>query len=72
MRRIALPNVNRIMSRDWLNIRSEPMKSMGVDVVALEQNLRAKVRGEVRFDAGSLALYTTDASNYSSVAQSRA
>jgi FAD/FMN-containing dehydrogenase/Fe-S oxidoreductase len=30
----------------------------------LESQLRAKIRGEVRFDAGSRALYATDASNY--------
>src|SRR6185312_15737806 len=30
----------------------------------LEQRLREKVRGEVRFDAASKALYATDASNY--------
>jgi len=30
----------------------------------LESQLRARVRGEVRFDAGSRALYATDASNY--------
>ncbi|MGQ0643738.1 MAG: FAD-binding and (Fe-S)-binding domain-containing protein [Gemmatimonadaceae bacterium] len=31
---------------------------------ALEAELRGLVRGEVRFDAGSRALYATDASNY--------
>ena len=31
---------------------------------ALEQALRQKIRGEVRFDAASRALYATDASNY--------
>src|SRR5215472_13270005 len=31
---------------------------------ALEQALRQKVRGEVRFDEASRALYATDASNY--------
>ena len=33
----------------------------------LEQALRKTVRGEVRFDAGSRALYATDASNYRQV-----
>lgn len=33
----------------------------------LEQKLRSAVRGEVRFDAGSRALYATDASNYRQV-----
>src|SRR5689334_1508813 len=31
---------------------------------ALEADLRASVDGEVRFDAGSRALYATDGSNY--------
>jgi FAD/FMN-containing dehydrogenase len=31
---------------------------------ALERDLRQAVRGEVRFDEGSRALYSTDASNY--------
>src|SRR5471032_1336888 len=31
---------------------------------SLEQALKAVIRGEVRFDAGSRALYATDASNY--------
>jgi FAD/FMN-containing dehydrogenase/Fe-S oxidoreductase len=34
------------------------------NAVALEHELRAKVRGEVRFDDGARALYATDASNY--------
>jgi FAD/FMN-containing dehydrogenase/Fe-S oxidoreductase len=34
---------------------------------ALEADLRRAVRGEVRFDAGSRALYATDASNYRQV-----
>jgi FAD/FMN-containing dehydrogenase/Fe-S oxidoreductase len=34
------------------------------DARALESDLRRAVRGEVRFDAGSRALYATDASNY--------
>ncbi|HEY9855502.1 MAG TPA: FAD-binding oxidoreductase, partial [Stenomitos sp.] len=35
-----------------------------VDARALERDLKAVLTGEVRFDAGSKALYTTDASNY--------
>jgi FAD/FMN-containing dehydrogenase len=38
-----------------------------VDAVALAAELRTKVRGEVRFDAGSRALYATDGSNYRQV-----
>ncbi|KRV48432.1 dimethylmenaquinone methyltransferase [Wenjunlia vitaminophila] len=35
-----------------------------VNVMGLEERLRRHVRGEVRFDAGSRALYATDASNF--------
>jgi FAD/FMN-containing dehydrogenase/Fe-S oxidoreductase len=38
-----------------------------VDIAALEAELRASVRGEVRFDGGSRALYAADASNYRQV-----
>lgn len=37
------------------------------DASALEADLRRAVRGEVRFDTGSRALYATDASNYRQV-----
>jgi len=49
------------------NVHSVPMTNMVIDVHALEQELRTKIRGEVRFDEGSRALYTTDASNYRQV-----
>jgi FAD/FMN-containing dehydrogenase/Fe-S oxidoreductase len=39
----------------------------GVDVAGLEAALRKSVGGEVRFDAGSKALYATDGSNYRQV-----
>jgi FAD/FMN-containing dehydrogenase/Fe-S oxidoreductase len=35
-----------------------------VDADALEKDLRKKIQGEIRFDDGSRALYSTDASNY--------
>ena len=35
-----------------------------VDDRALEQTLRARIKGEVRFSDGDRALYSTDASNY--------
>src|SRR5437763_9939165 len=35
-----------------------------IDVGGLEHDLRAVIEGEVRFDAGSRALYATDASNF--------
>jgi FAD/FMN-containing dehydrogenase len=44
--------------------RSHPTVAVGQDLAA---DLRQAVRGEVRFDAGSRALYATDASNYRQV-----
>ncbi|MBV8385112.1 MAG: FAD-binding oxidoreductase, partial [Planctomycetaceae bacterium] len=38
-----------------------------VDASALAAELRTKIRGEVRFDRGSRALYATDGSNYRQV-----
>src|SRR5215203_4662363 len=40
---------------------------MKLDVAALESELKSELRGEVRFDAGSRALYATDGSNYRQV-----
>ncbi|HEV8150766.1 MAG TPA: FAD-binding oxidoreductase, partial [Gemmatimonadales bacterium] len=37
------------------------------EVAALERELRATLQGEVRFDAGSRAAYSTDSSNYRQV-----
>ncbi|MBL0423981.1 FAD-binding and (Fe-S)-binding domain-containing protein [Ramlibacter alkalitolerans] len=44
-----------------------PGLAAAVDVARLEADLRARVQGEVRFDAGSRALYAADASNYRQV-----
>ena len=41
--------------------------SARVDALALERELQARVDGEVRFDAGSRATYSTDASNFRQV-----
>jgi FAD/FMN-containing dehydrogenase/Fe-S oxidoreductase len=41
--------------------------SPDIDLGGLEAELREHVRGEVRFDAGSRALYAADASNYRQV-----
>src|SRR4051794_10178064 len=38
-----------------------------VDASALSSELRGAISGEVRFDAGSRALYATDGSNYRQV-----
>ncbi len=42
-------------------------KSLSVDSNGLAMALRRRVRGEVRFDEGSRALYATDGSNYRQV-----
>jgi len=49
--------------------RTSPRKAPAAscDARALEADLRAALRGEVRFDPGSRALYSTDASNYRQV-----
>ncbi len=40
---------------------------LNIDAHALASELRTRIEGEVRFDAGSRALYATDASNYRQV-----
>src|SRR5579872_7593704 len=47
--------------------RPDAVNSANVDIAGLERELREMVRGEVRFDDGSRALYATDASNYRQV-----
>ncbi|MBO0827255.1 MAG: FAD-binding protein [Streptosporangiales bacterium] len=42
-------------------------KTAGVDLAALERDLRDAVDGEVRFDPGSRGAYSTDGSNYRQV-----
>ena len=54
------------MSHTLVEIASAARTSM-VDAVALEGALRSQIRGEVRFDSGSRALYATDGSNYRQV-----
>src|SRR5438067_5249167 len=51
-----------------VRLRGRPVeKAPGVDVRRLEKVLRSRLRGEVRFDQGSRALYATDGSNYRQV-----
>src|SRR5713226_2916628 len=42
-------------------------KSSSIDTESLHSSLRRYLRGEVRFDTGSRALYSMDASNYRQV-----
>ncbi|HSY48520.1 MAG TPA: FAD-binding and (Fe-S)-binding domain-containing protein [Thermoanaerobaculia bacterium] len=46
---------------------SDRIQTLNVDAEILASELREAVRGEVRFDDGSRALYATDASNYRQV-----
>jgi FAD/FMN-containing dehydrogenase/Fe-S oxidoreductase len=54
-------------NRTYRAEHSDADSSGALDVEGLERRLQARVRGEVRFDAGSRALYATDASNYRQV-----
>src|SRR5437773_6163174 len=47
--------------------RLVPRRAPRVDARSLERELRRRISGEVRFDDGSRALYSTDASNYRQV-----
>jgi FAD/FMN-containing dehydrogenase/Fe-S oxidoreductase len=51
------PGPTRVEHRDRL-------QTLDVDASRLADELRATIKGEVRFDDGSRALYATDASNY--------
>jgi FAD/FMN-containing dehydrogenase/Fe-S oxidoreductase len=44
-----------------------PQTALNINANALASRLRARIEGEVRFDAGSRALYATDGSNYRQV-----
>src|SRR5258708_3994887 len=49
------------------DIAPPPVHFAQLDAAALEAALRRHLRGEVRFDSGSRALYATDGSNYRQV-----
>ncbi len=49
------------------DVAPPPAHSTQLDASALEAALRRHLRGEVRFDSGSRALYATDGSNYRQV-----
>jgi FAD/FMN-containing dehydrogenase/Fe-S oxidoreductase len=61
---IAFPNDRSVRPRVEY---SDRIQSLNVDAAALASALRRELRGEVRFDDGSRALYATDASNYRQV-----
>ena len=45
-------------------VHSDRIQSLNVDAASLAAALKRELRGEVRFDDGARALYSTDASNY--------
>ena len=53
--------------QDHLTVLADAAKSSPFDSSALHASLRRHLRGEVRFDTGSRALYSMDASNYRQV-----
>ena len=46
---------------------AQAARSASVDALALSDALKSRIRGEVRFDPASRALYATDSSNYRQV-----
>ncbi len=67
MKHVVILNENAQTHISKSNVRGGQMHASTIDVSGLERDLRAAVRGEVRFDDGSRALYTNDASNYRQV-----
>ena len=57
----------RSQLRETENTQNAKFNSSDVDAVGLASDLRRRIRGEVRFDTGSRALYATDGSNYRQV-----
>src|SRR5215471_10982870 len=55
------------MKNVMTNTRTGATGLSTIDAEALATELRTQVRGEVRFDEGSRALYATDSSNYRQV-----
>src|ERR671923_1994533 len=67
---VALPALaarHRVPLRQIEATRLTKTNTSDVDAEALATELRRHVRGEVRFDDGSRALYATDGSNYRQV-----
>src|SRR5579863_4786445 len=67
MKHLVVLNENTSTHVKQSNVRGGPMSTTDIDVSGLERDLRTNVSGEVRFDDGAKALYTTDASNYRQV-----
>ncbi len=64
---VEAPRAGRNGTHPHRTERPGSVNHADVDVAGLEAALRASVRGEVRFDASTRAMYATDASNYRQV-----
>ena len=53
-----------LLRKEQMDLRFITPQSVGVDAKGLEKELKAVIEGEVRFDNGTKALYSTDSSNY--------
>src|ERR1700726_1639873 len=60
---MKLENITQTLAPLPLSSHAKPVDSFS-QAFELENELKATVRGEVRFDRGSRALYATDGSNY--------
>nr|WP_207229630.1 FAD-binding and (Fe-S)-binding domain-containing protein [Ktedonosporobacter rubrisoli] len=67
MKRLAVLNETAQTHIQNGNVRGGRMGIATIDLSGLENDLRIQVKGEVRFDAGSRALYATDGSQYRQV-----
>ncbi len=67
MERTAVLRENAQTANSQSAVRRVSMPKSNIDARGLERHLRSAVRGEVRFDTGSRALYSNDASNYRQV-----
>jgi FAD/FMN-containing dehydrogenase/Fe-S oxidoreductase len=61
------PSPQFTIQPDNSTAREPAPKSFPLDAAGLADSLRTQIRGEVRFDRGSRALYATDGSNYRQV-----
>src|SRR5258706_7851075 len=61
------PHSTSAQAQRDLSARALTARCESVDAAGLEAALRRHLRGEVRFDAASRALYATDGSNYRQV-----
>src|SRR5215469_16849044 len=66
---MSVPDTSIVPLQQLLESRDRDWRMAGehVDVAGLEAELRKNIDGEVRFDAGTKAMYATDASNYRQV-----